>query len=153
MEFLCDEMLARLGRWLRIAGYDTLIASDGADDRALFETAQSEGRLLLTCDRKLLEYRDAKGVVVLVQGNSLQEYVQDVTQKLSIDWQFRPFSRCSLCNTPLLDVARERWQGLPQASQARATQVLACPRCHRLYWDGSHVRRIRQQLAIWQNDR
>jgi hypothetical protein len=33
--FLCDEMLVGLGRWLRIAGYDTVIAERGRNDREL----------------------------------------------------------------------------------------------------------------------
>jgi uncharacterized protein len=29
LRFLCDEMLRGLGRWLRAAGYDTVIADGG----------------------------------------------------------------------------------------------------------------------------
>ena len=32
---MCDEMLLRLGRWLRAAGYDTAIAEGGMEDPAL----------------------------------------------------------------------------------------------------------------------
>jgi uncharacterized protein with PIN domain len=35
LRFLCDEMLAGLGRWLRIAGYDAAIAGPGRRDRDL----------------------------------------------------------------------------------------------------------------------
>ncbi|RFA27009.1 hypothetical protein CAI21_15770 [Alkalilimnicola ehrlichii] len=33
---LCDEMLLRLARWLRAAGYDTALAVSGMQDRAVF---------------------------------------------------------------------------------------------------------------------
>jgi hypothetical protein len=46
-----------LGRWLRIAGYDTAIAERGRRDRELVEQAHAEKRILLTCDRRLVEIR------------------------------------------------------------------------------------------------
>jgi Mut7-C RNAse domain len=59
LRFLCDEMLAGLGRWLRIAGYDTAIADCGRRDRDLVEQAHAEQRILLTRDRRLVEIRRA----------------------------------------------------------------------------------------------
>ena len=41
VRFLCDEMLVGLGRWLRIAGYDTAIADRGRRDRDLVEQAHA----------------------------------------------------------------------------------------------------------------
>ena len=60
VRFLCDEMLVGLGRWLRIAGYDTAIADCGRRDRDLVEHAHAENRVLLTRDRRLVEIRRAK---------------------------------------------------------------------------------------------
>ena len=48
MKFVCDEMLKRLGQWLRVAGYDVLILPDGTDDRVLLERAERDQRLLLS---------------------------------------------------------------------------------------------------------
>jgi uncharacterized protein with PIN domain len=50
---LCDEMLRGLGRWLRAAGYDTVIAKGGLPDRTLAERRTEEDRVLLTKDRDL----------------------------------------------------------------------------------------------------
>src|SRR3977135_3678526 len=49
----CDEMLTRLGRWLRAAGYDTAIAENGMPDAALIARCVAEDRILLTRDRHL----------------------------------------------------------------------------------------------------
>lgn len=46
--FLVDEMLQRLGPWLRAAGYDTRIATHAEADYYLLRQAIDEGRLLLT---------------------------------------------------------------------------------------------------------
>jgi uncharacterized protein with PIN domain len=37
--FLCDEMLRGLGRWLRAAGYDTVIAAGTVRTVAILATA------------------------------------------------------------------------------------------------------------------
>jgi uncharacterized protein len=53
LRFLCDEMLRGLGRWLRAAGYDTLIADGGIPDRILAQRCAMEKRVLLTKDQPL----------------------------------------------------------------------------------------------------
>jgi uncharacterized protein with PIN domain len=40
----CDEMLTRLGRWLRAAGYDTAIAESGLADTGIIAQCAAEGR-------------------------------------------------------------------------------------------------------------
>ncbi|MFC1747188.1 Mut7-C RNAse domain-containing protein [Pseudomonadota bacterium] len=47
-KFLCDEMLQRVGRWLRVAGYDTLIAVPGTPDRELIALAQQTDCTFIT---------------------------------------------------------------------------------------------------------
>ena len=42
----CDEMLSRLGRWLRAAGYDTAIAESGLADTGIIAQCAAEGRAL-----------------------------------------------------------------------------------------------------------
>lgn len=53
MRFLCDEMLVRLARLLRSAGYDTYLAAGGEPDPELLKVAVREGRILLTRDKRL----------------------------------------------------------------------------------------------------
>ena len=38
-KFLCDKMCAELGRWLRVAGYDTAIIDNSCSDAAILERA------------------------------------------------------------------------------------------------------------------
>ena len=91
-------MLQRLGRWLRIAGYDTEIISDGRDDYDVLKLARKENRVLLTCDRAFTDYRDAKKNVVLLETGSLDELARQVSQKGQVNWQFQPFTRCLMCS-------------------------------------------------------
>lgn len=152
MKFLCDEMLKRLGRWLRAAGYDTLVQQDGGSDKSMLQAARREGRLLVTRDRKLLEFRHAAGTVILLRGNTLNECVAGLSEKLQLDWLYRPFSRCLVCNSELAEADRTGWDSIPETARAHAPRLYWCAACTRLYWEGGHVRRMRARLAAW-NDK
>ncbi len=143
--FLCDEMLKRLGRWLRAAGYDTAIAENGETDAALLAKAAGEGRLMLSCDRKLAEHRAAQGHLLLLEANSLDAQLHEVVERLSLQWNYRPFSRCLVCNTPIEERLASEVK-LPEEVAREQPTVYWCPRCEKAYWEGSHVRRMRRRL-------
>jgi len=149
MKLLCDEMLQRLGRWLRIAGYDTEIISDGRDDYEVLKLARKEDRVLLTCDRALTEYRDAKKNVVLLETGSLDELARQVSQKSQVNWQFQPFTRCLTCNTVLKEADDSQRKTIPDDVKQEFRGVYYCPACNKVYWDGGHVQRMRTQLEKW----
>ena len=147
--FICDEMLVQLGHWLRAAGYDTLIARHRAQDRSLVARATIDGRILLTRDRKLGEIRDAADCAILLRGETIAEWVYELTPRLRIDWMLRPFSRCLVCNTvlePAPELARAR---LPPAVLEEVPEINYCRQCDKLYWAGGHVRRMLRQLRAW----
>jgi uncharacterized protein with PIN domain len=146
-------MLFRLGRWLRAAGYDVIIAQPGENDRELFKLARKEHRLLVTRDRKLAEYRDATSVVVILEKNDLKDCLQELSRLLSINWQKKPFSRCMVCNTPLVVASDAQYRALPDDVQEQADRAYYCPACKQLFWEGSHVRRMRQTLENFSHNR
>lgn len=140
-------MLKGLARWLRAAGYDVAMEPDGTADRCLVERATTESRLLLTRDRTLLEISGAPRVVVLLNGNCIEECARELTQILNIDWLHRPFSRCLLCNTPLIEA--DRPFGFPPHTE----HLCICPTCDKYYWHGGHVERMSRRLESWQTPR
>ena len=149
MRFVCDEMLKRLGHWLRVAGYDVLILPDGSDDRALIEHACNEQRLLLSSDRRLAEHKGAADWLVSLDCQGLDDCVAALSRQLPVDWLYRPFSRCMLCNTPLRYASPGQLQRVPTAARRQASLVRYCPTCDQLFWDGSHVQRMRERLQHW----
>lgn len=150
MKWLCDEMLRGLGRWLRVAGYDTKIAEPGMRDRTLVEQACAEKRILLTRDRKMLEIRHADECVCLLQGNAPGEWVCELNRRYNVDWHLEPFSRCLLCNASLQQADDRYLKCIPSESREMTTQLLYCPQCEKLYWEGTHVRRMRKKLDEWE---
>lgn len=144
--FLCDEMLKDLARWLRAAGYDTRLGPDQARDAELLQAARREGRVFLTRDRRFFEtLTDTRGVLLL-DCSDLEGCFEELSRRLGVDWLYRPFSRCLTCNTPLQEAQPGSWREVPVESRGAATRLLYCPNCRQLFWDGSHVARMRARL-------
>lgn len=143
-------MLARLGRWLRAAGHDTAIAAPGCADADLLDLARAEDRVLLTCDRALAARAAAAGRGLAVAPGSLDAHAHALGAGLGVDWLYRPFSRCLLDNAPLAAAPAPAHERLPPKARALGGAITTCPACRRLYWPGSHVRRMRARLAAWQ---
>ena len=143
--FAVDAMLGRLARWLRVLGYDTFYDAAVADD-VLVRMAREEERILLTRDRHLLrELRPPRAHEVRQDEPLLQ------LRELVGAWRLSPpaelFTRCLLCNTPLRTLSRDQALPLlPAGVRDLPGPVRQCPSCGRLYWEGSHVRRMRAAL-------
>jgi uncharacterized protein with PIN domain len=153
VRLLCDEMLARLGRWLRAAGHDTAIAEPGSTDRHLRHLARTEGRLLLTCDAHLARNAGAGVDTVMLPGDDLAAQVAALNRRPDIDWLAAPFSRCVVDNAPLRASSGPERAMAPPRARDLAGPFMTCPACGRLYWPGSHHRRMLARLESWQRTR
>ena len=150
LRFLCDEMLRGLGRWLRAAGYDTSIAHAGQADGELLRRAGAEARVLLTRDRELAARAGLDAGVVALATESLDASAHELRARLGIDWLFAPFTRCLLDNAALLPASTEARLSLPAKARGLEGPINTCPDCARLYWPGSHLRRMHARLEAWQ---
>lgn len=155
LRFLCDEMLINVAQWLRVAGYDTSLPIPGSPDRELVDQARTEQRWLVTADADLLEFACAPFYVLYLAGRYDQARLKELTLRLDLDWCFAPFSRCKNCNTPLHPASEGEIQRFcPRVPEPGEHKVWACATCRQLYWEGSHVKRMRRKLEIlntWRN--
>ena len=143
--FAADAMLGRLARWLRALGYDTWYDSSVADP-VLVQLADDEERILLTRDRHLLRELRPQRAVEVRQDDPLRQ-LRDVVQELALAPPQDLFTRCLLCNTLLVELTMaEALPLLPADIEDVPAPVRRCPACGRLYWEGSHVRRMRHAL-------
>jgi uncharacterized protein len=145
-------MLRGLGRWLRAAGYDTVIAEGSLPDRALAAHCGEEDRIPLTKDRHLAATVAGTASVVLVPGDGIDKAARALRLGLDIDWQHAPFTRCIVDNRPLEAAPPYLATRVPERSRAAGGQLRVCRECGRLYWPGGHVRRMQQRLAAWQQE-
>lgn len=140
-KFLADCMLGRLARWLRVMGYDTLwLDRDPGPDLA--GLAARQGRLLLT---RRTAYRRVCGV--FITPDRVEGQLRQVVKARGLDTQSHRFTLCLVCNHPLeiLDPALARLR-VPPYVAATGQSFNHCPACDRVYWAGSHRRRMEDAL-------
>ena len=148
--FLCDVMLARLARYLRAAGLDTILAVESSTDAEILREAIDQGRWLLTADRKITEHKAAKGHVLQLPFGSLDLQAAVLSGQFDIDWLSHAFTRCLVDNTPLHPATKEHAQQVPDDVRQTEDELLVCPNCSRVYWRGSHYKRMYRKLVEWQ---
>ncbi len=139
MRFIVDEMLLRLGRWLRLLGQD-VANPNGEDDKELLKRAKQENRTLITRDKRLAEFCSSAGAsCVLIKSARLEGQLEEMA-KLGIPLDLNP-TRCTICNSPLRKV------------EPSEKEMWICEGCGKLYWQGSHWKRIAETLKDLRSDK
>jgi len=143
--FLVDTMLGRLATWLRLLGYDA--AYFRGPDTELVARARRESRILLTRDSRLPGGRRLPPHL-LVQSDRVGPQLAEVVAAFGLDLRRPAERRCPRCNQPLL--SRERAavaDRVPEYVWSHQEAFWGCPGCGRIYWAGSHRRRIDEVIA------
>jgi uncharacterized protein with PIN domain len=146
--FIADAHLGALARLLRMAGFDTLYDNDRAtDDDEIERIAEREGRIILSRDRELLKRRSiSHGCYVHAIKPDLQ--FNEVINRLDLAGSVRPLALCLDCNAPLAPVAKaEVLHALPAGVRDKHERFSTCAVCRRVFWEGSHWRRMRERIA------
>lgn len=137
-KFLCDQMCAEVGRWLRASGYDTAIITTSMRDEAIYQQALEEKRLLITRDTGFLKIDPQEEHIIYLRSDDLEESAKQL-KKAGVDWLFHPFTRCLQCNGPL-----NKMEQMPLEKQ-----LWACSFCNHLFWRGSHTENMEKQMKAW----
>ncbi|WLI87788.1 Mut7-C RNAse domain-containing protein [Massilia sp. R2A-15] len=139
--FVADAHLGGLARMLRMAGFDTLY-DNHFDDDTIVAIAAGEERVVLTRDRELLKRRGV-GYGRYVHALRPAQQLAEVVERLALAPHAAPFTICLHCNAPLHDVAKELVQDrLPASVRAHQQEFSTCDQCGRVYWKGSHWKRM-----------
>jgi uncharacterized protein with PIN domain len=146
LHFVADVHLGGLARFLRMLGFDTL-HDGGLSDAAIRRLAVEGRRIVLTRDRELLKCRDIeRGCYVHALKPEAQ--LREVAARYGLAARARPFTLCLLCNQPLQPVDKGAIaHRLPPQVLEQQQSFCRCTRCARVYWPGSHYRRMRGTLA------
>jgi uncharacterized protein with PIN domain len=152
-KFVADSMLGRLARWLRILGFDTWYFRK-IDDRELLALHAETGRVLLTRDTRLVQCRGI-GRHVLVRSDGWEEQLRQVVADLSLDVRSETMlTRCLLCNRPLENLAlEEAYARIPDYVAGSTTAFRGCRSCDKVYWAGTHRRRMEEVVSTLRSDR
>ncbi|MBI5179825.1 MAG: Mut7-C RNAse domain-containing protein [Nitrospirae bacterium] len=146
IKLIADSMLGKLAIWLRVLGYDTLYFKE-IDDASLLRMAKEEDRILLTRDTSLIKRRGIKNYVFINDNEPYKQLKQIITAlKLKSDKDF--LTRCIYCNEELITVQKEDVEGIvPEYVYENHNSFNQCRKCKKIYWRGTHFRRIENRLA------
>jgi uncharacterized protein with PIN domain len=144
--FVADVHLGSLARYLRLLGFDTLY-DNARDDAELAAIARDERRIVLTRDVGLLKRK------AVVRGHWLRDrdperQLAEVVDALQLRRAMRPFTRCMMCNGRLTRVPRTTVAtDVPPRAFSRYRVFLRCRQCRRVYWRGTHYKRLLGLIA------
>ena len=147
MKFIVTKELGRLARWLRILGFDTVYFS--SDNKGtLIVQALREDRIIVT--RSKAKREELKKKSVEIASNELKAQLKEVIKALNIKIdEKRMFTRCTLCNEPLVEVEKEEVKGLvPEYVYKTKSLFMKCPACNKIYWQGSHRGRVKEVIKL-----
>lgn len=150
VKFLCDETLGQLGEWLRAAGYDTDIAAAGTSGDHLIKQAKKEKRVFITCDHYCIEKDPESQFSIYLSSNDQKSAVRELTEKISIDWLYKPLTRCLKCNTPFIKAPED---ALSNALEINLEPCSHCPRCKQQDPHGTHTDNLLQILRSFRSFR
>lgn len=140
-KFILDTHLGRLASYLRMMGFDTLYRNDYEDD-VLAEVSNQENRILLTRDVGVLK----RGIVVygyFVRNTDPRKRLHEISQRYQLADHFQPFGRCMACNGQLALVEKSAVRNLiSEETFAYYNDFQQCLSCEKIYWKGSHYRRM-----------
>ena len=145
--FLADAMLGRLARWLRAIGCDTAQLPVHVPDAEIVALARREDRVLLTRDRHLLRELHPPRAFEITRDEPLEQ-LRTVVAAFGVVRPAVFFTRCLIDNTPLVEVqAADVADRIPALARGLPGPVFRCTTCDRVYWRGSHARRMERILG------
>lgn len=144
--FLVDINVGRLAGLLRMAGFDAAAIGPGQAAGQVVLQAVEEMRILLTRNRDLLKQRRLVfGHLVRTQDPDRQ--LAEIVKLYRLESRLSPFCRCIACNSLLVEVDKaaitDRLLPLTKRYFDRFKQ---CPDCGKIYWQGSHHRKMSERL-------
>ncbi|MCX5816743.1 MAG: hypothetical protein NTX75_10980 [Proteobacteria bacterium] len=143
MTFVCDAMLGKLAKYLRMLGLDTVFITKtdylnnfkNEPEKPIFLTRRSIGSMPYdTC--------------ISIKSEHVDEQLREIRDLI------KPFihedmlmSRCIRCNMPLDDAKKiEIEQFVPEYVFHHYDKFKACPSCKKVYWKGSHTEHMTEWM-------
>jgi len=146
MKFIVDRMLGRLAKGLRMLGYDTVYYR-GDNAYQMIKLAREEDRVILTRNAKLIPKRSEDRLVRIMEDKTPLQLKELIQKKVISLYEENLFSRCLLCNIPLDKIPREEAKGkVPDFIFYQQKEFSRCPRCLRIYWQGSHQENMQKKV-------
>lgn len=144
--FVLDTHLGVLAGYLRMLGFDAIYHNDSSDQE-LARISSMEDRILLTRDRGLLKRREVV-YGYFARATMPRRQLQEVVHRYALLPWSKPFTRCIHCNGRLRSIGKEAvLHRLEVRTASSFDKFTICDECGKIYWEGSHFRRMERFIA------
>lgn len=149
IRFMVDHMLIKLGKYLRILGYDAEWDKT-VRTHELIKRANVEGRVFLTRNSRLPDQYPVPDRVITLSSIDPVEQLSEVVSQLKLDTKSFLFSKCVRCNVVLDSVEdKKEIESLVHPNvYRRYEKFYRCPSCRTVFWKGSHIRNTCKKLGM-----
>ena len=153
MKFIAEGELGRLAKRLVMLGFDCCYDGGMSLVNAMQKAALEE-RILLS--RKPLTGTKRTKVLRITSAYPNEQLLQ-IAAAFRLYETADPFSRCLVCNVRIEELkdytsapdSMDNGEGVkvPESVIERGLVLYQCPECRRIYWHGSHIKRMKAMLA------
>jgi uncharacterized protein with PIN domain len=145
MKFLLTKELGRLAKWLRILGFDTEYFSQDNLSSLMIQALRDE-RVILTRNQRLARPTGVK--ITRIKAEKIKEQIAEVIKELHLQPDSETmFSRCIICNEELIEIEKEKIKDkVPEYVFKTQKDFITCPKCKRIYWQGTHWGNVTQVI-------
>ncbi len=140
-KFTADSMLGKLAKWLMIAGFDVAYIREN-ERQLIMDIARNEDRIVLTRDTRLSDEK-----IFFIESDILWEQLEQVLKIFGPPPENKAFSRCIECNCQLVHIEKKMAEGkTPPYVYKVHNDFSQCPSCGKIFWAGSHYRKMQKIL-------
>ncbi|MHB8110451.1 MAG: Mut7-C RNAse domain-containing protein [Syntrophorhabdaceae bacterium] len=135
MIFICDAMLGKLARYLRVLGLDAPYARQGSDKNVLLKLPQDA--IFFTKNRVGTGFAHT----IIIYNNDPHEQIVEIKKHIEPYINASQImTRCLECNTRLeSSPKRDIEPFVPEYVFHHYDNFKTCPSCRKVYWEGSHA--------------
>ena len=143
--FILDVNLGKLARLLRLCGFDSSY-DNNFDNHSLVRLALADRRIILTRDRQLLKRKDVTHGYWMRNTDPYAQ-LKEVVKRLDLKSDIKLFSRCLVCNAMIKSVPKQQViKNIPPKTRKYFDKFYQCTGCLKVYWQGSHHKRMQTRL-------
>lgn len=143
-KFMADSMLLGLARWLRFLGIQTWCFQSMQEVSELLK--KYPGIIYLTCSKNHIQQLKPPHFYLITE-DLIEKQLHHLDAQFSIFQSIRLLSLCTVCNIEVVEInKKEITEKVPKKVHENINQFWECPDCHRIYWKGGHVQRLKEKL-------
>jgi uncharacterized protein len=143
MRFICDAMLGKLVKYLRILGFDTIYVTFAEE----FDKYKNENNPPIFFTKRKMQ-KPSFSNCIYIESNNVIDQLAEIKNIIEphID-KNTMMKRCIKCNTLLSNAKKDYIEGLvPEFIFHKYDTFKICPLCRKVFWNGSHAAHMRKWI-------